>query len=664
MPESLKQEQKEEAQEKKEIIAPDYTTEELEERAELIRAMCLARDNRESPHPEFDDMTYSQYYDSNKRADLAYIPPKKNKQDKRIVTGYTREKDTTLLSALLGYNFQPDITVYNNSELIIAELGNNMEDVVKKTREIEDWNTKRSLVYRELISQGDVFVEEIWEVQRIPDIENKNNWKPGMKIKDAQFEEKPVSRKFERAAVRLHQGKNVYLGDFWLDDYDQQSLVFTYEVMSRERAKSIYGTWDRWENVPYQVDNTVLLDNMGQTYNTWSLIAVQNNQVGVLKIQRPFCNSYQIMLNGVMMLPCDYPLSAISPDGKPTIKHAGLERINGCAYSKGQPAKTKVDQAVHDNFLRLMILREEQAGAPPMGYSGRRVLSSDIYTPGKINNNMKEGQLFPILPQTTGLNQADFSMYQLIKQQIEDKTINATYSGEAPDTKVTLGQLQMEKQQQLIKLGINFDAVKNLERTLVWGRIGNIILNYAKPLDSKVNDSNPDNKVLENIYRTFSIETTLSNGQAGIKQFEFTDKPFPTVREQQQEEEQLGDYYGKPVQKVYFNSEAFMNLLKYRWIVNIVATQEDSDDIEREQFVGYVREAKEIFGPDAVNDSYAKEKYAIKIGEDPTKFFVPQEQLDQARMAAGQVDAMGKPIAGMPVKSTPSSNPRERVPAR
>jgi hypothetical protein len=81
--------------------------------------MCLARDNRESPHPEFDDMTYSQYYDSNKRADLAYIPAKKNKQDTRIVTGYTREKDTTLLSALLGYNFQPDITVYNNQELII-----------------------------------------------------------------------------------------------------------------------------------------------------------------------------------------------------------------------------------------------------------------------------------------------------------------------------------------------------------------------------------------------------------------------------------------------------------------------------------------------------------------------------------------------------------------
>ena len=41
-----KTEQKEELGEKKEILAPDYTAEELEERAELIQKMCLARDNR------------------------------------------------------------------------------------------------------------------------------------------------------------------------------------------------------------------------------------------------------------------------------------------------------------------------------------------------------------------------------------------------------------------------------------------------------------------------------------------------------------------------------------------------------------------------------------------------------------------------------------------
>lgn len=659
MPTETKKEEKKDNDEKKEIVAPVYSHEELEERAHLIQLMCQARDNRETPHPEFDDMTYSQYYDTNKRADLSYIPPKKNKQDKRIVTGYTREKDTTLLSALLGYNFQPDITVYNTSELIIAELGNNMEDVVKKTREVEDWNTKRSLIYRELISQGDVFVEEIWECKYIPEY-LKSEWKPGQPINEAKFEKEVKPRKLERAAVKLHQGKNVYLGNFWGDDYNQQDIVFTYEIIPREVAKSIYGTWDRWDSVPEQVDNITILSDMTTTYQTWSMTSVAKGWVGVCKIQQKFKNHYQIMLNGVTMLPYNFPLSAISPDGEYTIKHAGLERIPGCAYSKGQPAKTKVDQAVHDEFLRLMILREQQAGAPPMGYRGKRVLSSDIYTPGKINNNMREGDLFPILPQTTQLNTADFSMYQLIKQMMEDKTINATFSGEAPDKQATLGQLQQEKQQQLIKLGINFDAVKNLERTLVWARIGNIIMNYAKPTGTQVS---PDGKVLENVYRTFSIETTLSNGQAGIKQFEFTDKAFPTIREQQKEQDMLGDYYGKPVQKVYFNGPAFINLLKYRWIVSIVATQEDSDDIERQQFVNYVREAKEIFGPDSVNDGYAKEKYAIKIKEDPTKFFVPQEQLEQARMQAGQVDASGKPLAHTPVKS-PQTQSQPLTPAR
>jgi len=639
----------EEKKENKVIKTPEYTTEELQDRSNLIQEMCVARDMRESPHPEFDDMPYSLYYDTNKRADLSYIPPKRNKADKRIVTGYTRQKDTTLLSALLGYSYNADITAYNESELIIAELGNNMEDVVKKTREIEIWKEKRSLFYRELISQGDLFFEEVWECNYIPEISNPTDWKPGMPIKDAKFEEKALKRKLEMAKVRMHQGKNVYVGNFFGEIHEEQDMVFTYEVIPRGVAETIYGTWDRWDCVPMEVDNTVLLNTMGQTYNIWSLTSVQKNYVGVLKIQKKFENKYQIMLNGVTMLPHDYPLTNISPDGEYTIKHIGLERIPGCAYSKGQPANTKVDQAVHDTFLRLMILREEQAGAPPMGYRGKRVLSPDIYQPGKINNNMREGDLFPILPAGTALNQADFSMYQLIKQMMEDKTINASFSGESPDKQVTLGQLQQEKQQQLLKLGINFDAVKNLERSMVWARIGNIIMNYGKPIDTAV-PSNPDAKVLDNVYRTFSLETTLANGQQGIKQFEFTDKEFPDPRDQQKEQDQLSEYYGKPVQKVYFNGPAFMNLIKYRWVVNIVANQENSDDMERQQYVQYVSEAKNLFGPDAVNDEYAKEKYAIKIGEDPTKFFVPQADLDQKRMQAGQVDASGRPV---PAPMTP-----------
>lgn len=641
----------------KKIEPVDYSPEELQERSRLITLMSKARDMRESPHAEFDDMTYTQYYDSNKRADMSYIPPKKNKYDKRIVTGYTREKDNTLLSALLSYNFQPDITVYDDTEMVFPELGNHMEDMVKKSRELEQWEKIRPLIYRELIAQGDVFVEEIWQTYTIPDISNSGNWKPGQPIKDAKFEAKIKPTRIERAAVKLHQGKNCYVGNFFEDDDKKQDIKFTYELLPRGVAEAIYGNWDRWDNVPYEVDNTLILANMGITYFDWNLTRTNKDYVGILKIQEKFKNKYMLMLNGVMMLPCGFPLSEISPDGESTLKHQVLEGIVGCAYGKGQPAKTKVDQAVHDEFLRLMILREEQAGAPPMGYSGKRVLNPNIYSAGKITNNIKEKQLFPILPQSTGLQTADFSMYQLIKTMMDEKTLNATFSGqEQPGETAT--QIMQDKQQQLLKLGLNFDAINSLEKELVWARVGNMIMNYSKPQGKKANE---EEQTIEDVYKQFSMETTLPSGQSGVKIFKFTNKPFPAVRDQQKEEDQLGDHYGKPVSLVYFNGPNFMKLLKYRWIVNIIPTQANSDQVERQMFVENLQQAQTIFGPQSINYDYAKERYAIYIKEDPSKFFLDDggagvSSMLNASAGVGQPGGSGAPVPGQGAPSPAGSS--------
>lgn len=622
------------------VVPIEYTKEELDYRSELITMCSQARDDRESPHPEFDDMTYSQYYDTNKKADMSYITPKKNKVDKRIVTGYTREKDNTLLSALLSYNFQPDITVYDDTEMLVSNLGNHFEDMVKKSREIEQYSIIRPLMYRELIAQGDVFVEEIWQCIYFPDTKNENNWKPGDKIAKASFENAVRPRKLERASIKLHQGKNVYVGSFFQDDYSKQELIFTYELLPREVAQKIYGSWDRWNSVPDEVDNTVIIMDQGQTYYDWNLTRTNKKNVGILKIQLPFRNRYMIMINGVMMLPIEFPLTEISPDGETTIKHQVLEGINGCAYGKGQPAKTKVDQAVHDEFLRLMILREEQAGAPPMGSRGKRVLSPNIYNPGKITNNMKEGDLFPILPNGNALTTADFSMYQLIKTAMDEKTMNATFSGDEGTQQKTATQIVQDKQQQLLKLGLNFDSVKNLEKNLVWARIGNIIKNYARPVEKK---ANIESETIEELYRQFSMETTLPDGKKGIKIFKFTDKEFPKMRDQMKEEDKLTEDYGKPVQQVYFNAIEFMKYLKYRWIVNIVPTQETTDQMQGEIFKAHVRDAQALFGAESLNYEYAKERYAINIKEDPSRFFIDDGGASIMNMIANNSEMVGSP---------------------
>lgn len=648
------------------VVPVVYSETELRVRDELIKACVSARDERERPHEEFDSLTYSQYYDTNKRADLSYIPPKKNREDKRIVTGITREKDSTLLSSLLAYNFKADITAYDDGEMIFPQLGNNMEDIVTKSRELEQWEKLRPLLYRELIAQGDVFWEDIWECVYTPEFKNEGNWKPGKgkKISEASFKKSLVPTKFERAAVKLHPGKNVYLSNFNEMDHKKQATVFTYEVIDRDVAESIYGDWDRWESVPYQVDNVTIpgTDTPTGTYKDWNLLSVNKNQVGVLKIQQKFANRYMIMLNGVMMLPHNFPLSEISPDGECTIKHNTLEGIVGCAYGKGQPAKTKVDQAVHDEFLKLMIIAEEQSRKPPMGTRSKRVFNSDIFTAGKINNNIKEGDLFPILPPNSGLNNNSFSMYELIRKGIEDKSINATFSGEQPSTQVTATQIASERQQQLLKLGLNFDAIKSLEKELCWARIGNLIMHYSKPVDRK---ANVEEKTIEDIYAQFSMESTLPDGKKGIKIFKFTNKPFPNVKDQMDEEDELSDYYQKPTNIIYFNGPEFIKLLKYRWVINITPTQDTNDQIERELFVNSVETAQRIFGPESLNYEYLKERYALNSKEDPSKFFLDDggagvmAQL-QAQIGVGQSDggSGGAPVAGNSnVIKAPQINP-------
>ena len=65
----------------KEVPEVEYTQEEMEYRNFLLNRIYKAKCERDSPHIEFDNMTYLQWYNSNQKADLSYIPPKKNPQD-------------------------------------------------------------------------------------------------------------------------------------------------------------------------------------------------------------------------------------------------------------------------------------------------------------------------------------------------------------------------------------------------------------------------------------------------------------------------------------------------------------------------------------------------------------------------------------------------------
>lgn len=609
----------------KEIKNPVLSQGELESRNHDIMVMQSMRNDRDRPHPELDGMTTIEYYESNRKKDLSYLPPKKNKQDVRISSGLTREKDTTLLSTMLDMNFVPSITAFDKDDLIVNELGDNIGDLVKKTREIENWQKKRSIIYRELISQGDVFVQEMYveDFREMP--LEQVDWDPTQdKIADFSIRTR-LQKVFSGCAVRMVNAKKVYVGNTRLEYVEDQDAVAILNLYSRQAAYSRYAPFERWENIPTAL-NTMDYAWDGKTYKDWNLITLNNEgQVAEIILFQPKKNSVQIYLNGVPMLPANFPMTAICPSGELPLAQGKLEPISDFYLSKSQPSKVKIDQEVLDETTKLMIEGMRQGRKPPSGSKGKRVISPSVFIAGKITPDLKQGDIFP-LATNFGLTQADFQFYNMIKTGIDDKTVNNAYSGDSSQLE-TLGQAQQDKQQQMLKLGLAMDGVLNLERRLTWLRIYNFIENMTKKYDTQVDAVREG---IQGQYRKFTVNTNLENGQKGIKMFRMTDKAYPPLREHQLEEKKMTQQYGQEVRIIYLNPEV-LRTMKCIWFIVIVPTPQSNDLLAQIMFTQNVEKAIEIFGPDSINADYLKQRFSVLIHEDYNKFFKKMSVMDMVQ---------------------------------
>lgn len=599
-----------------------------------MQTMCDMREAFNEPRVELDGMNRAQYYEDNRKKDLSYIPPKKNKQEMRVVTGTTREKDTTLLATLTNLNTQPDITAFDDEDMIVAELGDNMGDLVKKSREIENWDKKRPIIIREMISQGDVFVEETYveEFRNVP--LERLEWNPLKDgVSELSFKER-LKKIHSGCAVRMVKGNMMYLGDMSVEYVEDQDVVAVCTIISRRVVESRYSQWERWDYVPDKIE-TIEADfqnNSGIYAKTWAMFQTKPGWVSEVKLYRKSQNRFQIYLNGTPMLPCNYPLTALYPDGELPFAQGKLEPISGFAISKSQPSKVKVDQAIIDEVSTLMVEGMRQTRKPPMGVKGDKVYGNNIFLAGTMTNDVKANTFHSIIPETLlGLRPSEFSFYQMIKESINEKTTNEVYAGEGQEGVDTLGQAEIMQQQQMLRLGAAVDGLVNLERRLVWLRISNIINNWTLPLDTSFNST--EEGILEETrkYRKLSVETTLDEGQQGTKVFRFQDKNLPTADSIYDEEEELTKTQGRAVRVAYMNPE-ILRAMKYIWFIMINPTARNNDKLAQLLFVQNVKQAIEIFGPQSLNLEYLKQRYAIVIGEDYTKFFKQMDIMSMLQM--------------------------------
>ena len=642
---------------KENVIIP-LNDEEMHERSFDLNKVFNISMVRESAHPQFDGMGYMKYNETNEMADISYVAPKKNKYDARITTGITHEKDTTLVSMMEGFNFEGRVHVFKGTEELY-DMGNALTAWVRKSREEERYDEKRPINYRNMFAQGTAFVKIAHMEHYVPNKLFDQSLVDFTKLDSLKWREAGYKKVFDGTVSDLIDGKKVFMEDIRQWDIRKQPRVYTVEYIPRLLLEGIWKNSPRWAYVPKKCAGAGVLGYIttGSIYSDWTFGEVDFDKIEVIQTYSPFENRYQIYLNGIPMLPAKFPLTAISPSGCIPIAKGDIDTMQLFAYSKSVPAKTKVDQAIFDEFLRVLIIKFQQSAFAPRGNLAEVIVDQNIFMPGRMTANVMPED-FPALMETPGPTAADFQIFNLLKEQIDSKSVGALLEGDGGSSQ-TLGEYMDKQKKQMLKLGRYFDAVINWEKQMIHLITMSLLANGTKP---KAQYFDPKEGKVKREYKDVAMNDTFPSGQQGTNILKFQEDNIVSPYQVRDEQNAILDETGKEVKLTYIDPVLAQEMLtdpSYCFYYEVIPVDKNNDKLAQAMFVAMIQQAQAIFGPDSLNVADLKKRYAAKFGEDFNTLFIDEATLQMQRQQqaqAAQLAEAGGTIAPSIKMPTPAGS--------
>jgi hypothetical protein len=627
------------------VERPNYEDSEIQYLGALKGRLKRAMEDRDQPHEFFDGMTYVERCAQNRRLANTYIKPKANKQETNFSTGSAHQKFVALVAGVFNNNFEPDITAFNEDDLAIGELGEAMEDILLKTEELDMDEEKKLRRQWVMFEQGEVFVEEL--VVDSVHLEKEIKGKFDGKFRGVEWTKKLKKSlpKFTRNVIR---NEKVYLGNIHEFDIENQPFLFTVEVKPYEEVKDMYGEFEMFKYV--SKDLTEFMNTASATSSTyfpfWSLTSVKKGYVEILKYQNKGAKEFQCILNGVPMFPIGFPMPW--KHGEYNLVKQVSEMIDEhFAYGKSVLQRLKTSQALEDEFWRLAILKGQQGAVPPMINNTGRVLSSRIFLPGTITNNIPEGKLKRVLEDTKGIENSEIAILQMFRDNINENSTSEVGQGQAPKGNPTATQIDAQMMAAEKLMGLSSFAGAMLEKKLSTLRLYNVLEKWFDPTGTKVDDV----RRLVNKYRSISVEKSIDGQGVGQEIVQVTDEanmPRHSV-EVLTESNELTKKTGIPTTKIYLNRDAILSG-KYLWRITVIPQPKKTSNLQKIMFRNMLNDF--LFSPN-VNLEFLEDEVAKAWGKNPSKAFkrmagmpaqgiVPPGGSKEAKVGASNPEAMMK----------------------
>lgn len=573
----------------------------------LLNRIQHSKDIREKAYWQFNGIDYSTWYNQNAKASTGYTPPRKNNTDTEVTTAFTNQKIKTLINILKGFNYSLDITCVDKESRIQSQLGNVMESLVKQTKRNEDDElNKKSLRYKEMIEQGDVFVEEFFSesqsVKKVPKgkFDGKLNFEWTEKLEDV----------LGRAESRVIPGLNFYPGNIGTPFMSEQPYCFTATVISYQEAKSLYGKWDRFKFVPRDLTSF----NQETYYGSMVMTEIdRKDMVEVVKYYDKWKNEFMILLNGVMMMPIEFPMTIISSSGDFPIAKGSLYPRKDFFYSKSLAADTKMLQEVVDSAFISMVWKNQYSARPSVVNNSGRDLPKDVYQGGIIMGNIQNPELITPLFPGIQITEADFNYFALVNNLVEQNSFSSIIEGLGESGSTATQSIQQQRN-SMKKLGNVIDGIVALESKLYWLRIFNILANYT------------ENDDIKKSFRKI-ITKVKKDGKDGYKIFSFDEEKAKQDPQLTNVEANIvsNENLGANVEMVYISPKYYKESIQNIWIVNVTPESSTASELQKAQLLELVNVIA-AFAPQQMNTNYILTRIISLSGEDPSKWLVEQQQ--------------------------------------
>jgi hypothetical protein len=287
-----------------------------------------------------------------------------------------------------------------------------------------------------------------------------------------------------------------------------------------------------------------------------------------------------------------------------------------------------------------------------MGNKSGRMFGDEVTDPATVINDIREGDLFPILPNYTGTTSNDFSFYELLKKELDKNSVERAFQGiDDGGAEQTATKELSAMNAQSLKVAALFDGIISGENQLNWLRTYNIAQNWTKPIDIKIDVIK---KVINNKYRTVEMSTEVEGGQKASKKIVFTKDTTMSSDDVLQEEMDHKKKTGKEIRIEYLHPEKFSQM-KLKWFYTCVPVPNSSDPLSYMMFAKQIGDAQKFFGPDSMNVKKLKYRFAAITGNDFDTWFMGEEELKQKQQEMQQQQAAaGGAIPGKPNPGGPS----------